>query len=331
MSKLSTIKKITLKEPPKILLYTPEGFGKSTFANSAPKSIFLDADAGSGQMAANRYPFYPEYPENDVRRYRPLKLEDIREAIADLTGSPHEFSTCVFDTVDVIEKFIHTFVVARDKAVPDGDKEHAPGISSYGYGKGYDVALDEWIVLCNEIERLRLERGMTIIMLSQMSIKKFEPPHGAAFERYEMAIDKKSAAFLRRWCHVVGFGHFDDHAEKLDKKNKLAKAKGFDTGRRLIEFRRKATHDAKSRYALPDTIELTMGDPWAPFAKALSDAQNMTVDQLIEAIKAECVRVDDPKVNENVQKYIEGRKPEVLHEVLSQLREKPSKNEEVAE
>lgn len=313
-----------IKEPAKILIYSPEGFGKSTLLAHAPDPVFIDADAGSGQLDVPRFLFRPD---DELRGHVPLSYEDILHAVRTLRTAEHKYQTVVFDTIDVIEKMIHAYVVKRDGASPDGEKEQAPGIESYGFGRGYTVALDEARNLFNEIELLRTERRMTIGILGQMSVRKFEPPTGQGYERYEMRVHKSLAGFLREWCHIVGFGHFDDHAEKLDKKNKLAKAKGFDTGRRLIEFRRKATHDAKSRYALPDTIELTMGDPWAPFAKALSDAQNMTVDQLIEAIQKECERVGDPEVNKNVEKYVTGRQPEVLHEVLSQLREKQSKEE----
>jgi hypothetical protein len=315
MSKLAQVKKTKIKEPPRICVYAPEGFGKTTLAADAPNPIFLDCNAGSGKLSVARYPFRPGQP----REYVPESLTDIDEALNALLTEPHDFQTLVIDTAGDLETLIHKFILARDKPK---SKDGVPGINAYGFGKGWEISLDELRARVLLADRIRMERGMTIVFLAHSVIKKFESPVSEPYDRYTMRMNEKAAGFLREWCDVVAFGCFEETTTDLLGD----RVKGVSTGRRLLKVKREATHDAKSRYAMPDVIELPISNPWAPFAKAMSDAQDMTIEQLAEAMKAECVRIGDDITTAKANQYIAEANGDtaMLLRVLDKLRAKES-------
>ena len=318
MSKLALAKKGKIKDPPRILIYGPEGIGKTTLAADAPDPIWLDIEGSSNQQDVFRYPFYPDDP---IMGHVPKTYDEVLAAIEDLRTGQHSYKTLVLDTVDALEKLIHKFVVARDKVKPNKN-ESAPGIHSYGFHKGFDVALVEFTDLCSRLDQLRAQRGMQVILLAHMQIRKFEGPDLAPFDRYALRMNEKAAGALKDWCYVVGFACFEETTTDLAGEN--AKVKGVATGRRLLKLERAATHDAKCRYGMPKEIEMSLVKPWAPFAKALSEADSLTPEQLIAAILVECERVADDITTGKAKKRIEEANGDTaaLHRILEKMRSK---------
>jgi hypothetical protein len=312
MSKLAAVKRGKLKEPARICVAAAEGVGKTTLAAGAPDPIFLDIEGGSGQVDVARYPFRPD---DEKRGHIPDNYGEVKDAVSDLLTSPHDYQTLVVDTADALEKLIHKFVVDRDKPK---SKEGLPGINAFPYGKGFDISLDELRTFLQSMDRLRTERGMSIVFLSHIVVKRFESPTSAPYDRYTMRTNEKFAGCLREWCDIVGFGCFEETTTELISD----RVKGVATGRRLLKFKRDATYDAKSRYAIPDQVEMTIVNPWAPFAKVLSDAQDMGVEQIAAAIMVECERVGDDLTTAKAKEYIKTADIPTLQRVLEKLKEK---------
>ena len=120
--------------PERILLYGVEGVGKSTFAASAPGAIFLDVEAGTKHL--------------DIQRtQQPETWQDVLDGVRMFEGQ-HEFKTLVIDTADRCESMLWSHICSRDGKA---------SIEEYGYGKGYQAALDEWRVLLAALDRLDAE------------------------------------------------------------------------------------------------------------------------------------------------------------------------------
>ena len=56
MSLISSITKGREAQPPRIMIYGSEGVGKSTFAASAPKPIFIQTEDGLGEIDCRKFP-----------------------------------------------------------------------------------------------------------------------------------------------------------------------------------------------------------------------------------------------------------------------------------
>lgn len=292
MSKLGNVSRGRLKAPHRYLIYGAEGCGKSTLAAHAPSPIWIDAEDGSGHLDVARYPF-GEGPTGHV----PRTYAEVLSAIDDLETSKHDYKSVVFDTLDRIEHLLWGFILERDSKPSAMNKTGAKltSLESYGFGKGHQVALDEWRVFCSRIDRLRAKTGVDVIFLCHAQVRPYKNPSGDDYDRYTLRLSDKSAGFIKEWCDVVGYACFEEGAAETSS----GRIKGFSTGKRLLKFERDAAFDAKSRLALPKQIELNIENPWAPLAAAVNVAEDP--DTLVAAITAELERIGDADLNPKVE------------------------------
>ena len=317
-SRLAKAVRGRLKTPPRCVFYGPEGVGKSTLAAHAPTPIWFDIEDGSGKLDVTRYQFRDE-PGGHV----PRTYGEVTAALSDLTLSQHEYRSLVIDTADRLESLIWGHMVERDKTKVKGGVEN---IEDYGYGKGYQIAVDEWRSLCARLDVLRATRGMHIIILAHAHVKAFKNPEGDDYERYSLQVHDKAGGFLKGWADVVGFCRFDEGGSKLKG---ATKAKGWSTGRRTLNLVRTAAFDAKGRGGMPAELELDAANPWAPLQKAMDDADNLTAPQLAALVAAEAARIGDVELTAKVDAAcavaVTKNDTETLNRYLQDLKRRESK------
>jgi hypothetical protein len=230
-----------LAKPLRVLLFGVEGVGKSTFASCAPSPIFLGTEDGTSELDVARFP-------------DPSSMADVYDAISTLTTEQHNHQTLVIDTLDWLEPVLWRRVC---------EVASQPDIESFGFGKGYIAALDEWRVLLSKLDRMRAAKGMQIIMLAHSWIKPFMNPSGENYDRYELKLHAKTGGLIKEWCDAVLFANYETFAVK---KSKTERAKATDTGARIIHTQRRAAWDAKNRFDLPEELPLD----WDAFADAVA-------------------------------------------------------------
>jgi len=258
--KLSNVISGKLQEPWRILLDGVEGIGKTTLAADCPDPIFLGTEDGTGHL--------------DVKRFaKPETFEDCLDAIYELRKGQHSFKTLVVDTVDHMEPLIWAHVCARD---------NQENIEGYGFGKGFQVALDEHRRFLKALEQLRAEKGMNILLLAHVAMRTFKNPEGPDFDRYELKLNLKAAGLYKEWVDAVLFANWDQFAakKKNEKEGVFAKGKGVSTGARLLFTQRTAAYDAKNRFGLPQSLPLE----WAALDQAMREGQPSTPADLIAEI-----------------------------------------------
>lgn len=322
-SRLGAVKKGQLRSAYRYLFYGVEGVGKSSLAADAPTPIFLDIEGGADQLDVARYPFRDE-PGGHV----PKTYDEVLAAVDDLLANPnHGYQTVVVDTLDALEALVHKHVCELHKH---------NSIEDFGYGKGYQVALDEFRRLVAKLDTLK-SQGVSVVILGHSFVKSFKNPEGEDYDRYQLRVHDKIGDFVKGRCDVVGFVHFDGGSAKLKADSSQTKrARGWFSGKRLVQLAREAAWDAKSRLALPAVIELAADHPWDAFGEAKERAEEHPIADLIaaelERIGSEefVTAAGRPTSRAAVLQMVDTAPPDVLSRVLAGLRATEAANDAAA-
>ena len=225
----------------KIVVYGPEGIGKSTFASRFPDPLFIDTEGSTKDMDVARF----EAPSSWT-----MLLEQVRY----VKFHPEICRTLVIDTADWAEMRCIDHICARFHK--DGLEEfghicarfHKDGLEEFGYGKGYVYVQEEFGRLLNLLEEI-VGLGIHVVMTAHAKMRKFEQPDEmGAYDRWEMKLSKNVSPMVKEWADMVLFANYKTHVVKVDGKNK---AQG---GRRVIYTTHHSCWDAKNRYGLEDEL-----------------------------------------------------------------------------
>lgn len=271
---LGAVQKGPVEQPIRAVLYGPPGVGKSTFAASAPQPIFLGAEKGTAQLDVVRFP-------------QPHAWVEVSEAIKELLTQEHDFRTLVIDTLDWIEPLCHRHI-AKSQGKED--------IDDIGYGRGYNMAVDQWRLLLSRLEMLVDRKGMNIILLAHSHIRSFKNPEGDDFDRYELKIHHKAAGVIQEWADEVLFANYETFTHESK-----GRVRGIDSGARIIHTTRHAAFDAKNRSSLPESIPLS----WEDYAAAAKAKAPAPPDKIKAGIETLLEGVEDESLTKRVRAAVE--------------------------
>ena len=207
----------------KVVIYGPEGIGKSTFASKSPNAVFCDTEGSTKHMDVARTP-------------KPSSFTMILEQVRYFKANPNLLGTLVIDTGDWAERLCMSEICA---------KAQKSGIEDFGYGKGYTYLAEEFGRLLNLLEEL-VELGINVVITAHATMRKFEQPDEmGSYDRWEMKLQKKTASLVKEWADMVLFANYKTYVVKTDdKKNK---AQG---GKRVMYTSHHPCWDAKNRHDL---------------------------------------------------------------------------------
>lgn len=217
-----------ISAPYKVVIYGPEGIGKSTFAAQFPSPIFSDTEGSTLRMDVPRFE-----PRPDSWAMLIQQAEFVRD-------NPALCKTYVVDTADWAERFCQRAVC---------DRSHKTGIEDFGYGKGYVYAAEDFGKLLNVLNEI-LARGIHVVLTAHAAMRKFEQPDEmGAYDRWEMKMHKLVASMIKEWADMVLFINYKTYTVKTETGK--AKAQG---GKRVMYTTHMACWDAKNRDGLPDEL-----------------------------------------------------------------------------
>ena len=213
-----------IKSAQKIVIYGPEGIGKSTMASKFPDPLFSDTEGSTKRI--------------DVKRFdRPTSEEMLIQQIEYVKAHPDICKTYVIDTADWAEKLCAHSVCAKYKKT---------GIEDFGYGKGYTYLAESFGKILNLLEDV-VNLGINVVVTAHAIMRKFEQPDEAgAYDRWELKLDKRTGPMLKEWADAVFFVNYKTIVEQ--NSDKKYKASG---GKRVMYTQHHPCWDAKNRYDLP--------------------------------------------------------------------------------
>lgn len=267
------------QEPLKVIIYGPEGVGKSSLGAQFPKPVFIDVENGTAQLNVARTP-------------KPSSWSMLRGIVEELTKDTQGFQTLVIDSADWADK------LAIDEICAKANKS---GIEDFGYGKGWQYLADEWKRMLDLLTKLQVTQGMNVVFVAHSWLRKFEQPDEAgAYDRYELKMEKKSAGILKEWSSAILFCNYRTIVVDVDGKKK---AQG---GKRVIYTNYHPCWDAKNRYELKDELDLDI-KALAPMFASVPITQN-------EPAKTEIPKQENTATEQNI-----GGRPEGIPDELWNL------------
>lgn len=213
----------------KVVIYGPEGIGKSTFAAQFPDPVFIDTEGSTKKLNIRRFP-------------KPSSWEMLKNEVKEAMNG-RLCKTLVIDTFDWAEQLcIEAICSAHQKK----------GIEDFGYGNGYVYEKEEIGKFLNLLQEV-IDSGINVVLTAHAQMRKFEQPDElGAYDRWELKLGKKTSSqispLVKEWADMVLFANYKTYAVAVDKDGKKFKAQGGD---RVMYTSHHPCWDAKNRDGLP--------------------------------------------------------------------------------
>lgn len=234
----------------KIVIYGPEGIGKTIFAAQFPDAVFIDAEGGTKGYDV-------------ARTERPLSWTALVEQVKEFAKTKPG-ATLVVDTADWAERLAIDEVCKVNKYT---------SIESPGWGVGYTKLAETYGRFLDELSNV-CDAGINVVLVAHAMMRKFEQPDEAAsYDRWELKLQRKVAPLVKEWADALLFINYKTIVEMVGEgKAARGKARG---AKRTLFCSHNACWDAKNRWGLPEEVPFE----YAQIAPFVHDLRNAAPEQ----------------------------------------------------
>jgi len=243
--------------PRKMVVYGPEGIGKTTFAASCPLGpvVILPTERGYQDVR-------PKVAVWTVRPKRVIETEaELIQGIGWLLREDHPFKCVVLDAVESVQQMVTERILSES-----GEVTLNKGKNSFGVGKALLIA--GFAKIMSGLDALNQRRGMTVIYVGHSEVSRCTPPDADAYDRYTLRMQEDLAAMLKEDVDEIFFASSAVYTKTTDGAFGAKDTRAVGLGERVLHTSRSAFCDAKNRLGLPATMPMA----WEHYAKAISDA-----------------------------------------------------------
>lgn len=272
MSILSSITSGVSSTGLRIVIAGQEKMGKTTLCSGAPGVLIVPLEVG--------------YAGVNVAKTKMLQtLEDVNYFIDETTyyASKGQFpyKTIAFDSATALERHIHDAIIQRDPAFKPGSRKLITMESCHGgYGKGYNLANDEFDTLLAKFDILAVNYGINIVMTCHVFSSKVMDPTAGEYDSWDLLLHspKNQKTYGKReritqWADVIGFLY---EPIFVSETNNMAKAMSQGKGR-VLGLSRTPSYLAGNRFGISGEVPIPAPaqeqgsgkDGWNMFANVL--------------------------------------------------------------
>jgi len=243
---LKDLKKTTAVLPPRIVIYGPEGIGKTTLAAEFPDPVFLQIEDGTpSDLAIDSFGLLETF-------------DQVMEAISALYSEDHSYQTVVVDGLDKLEPLVWTKVCELNQW---------RSIESPGYGKGYKEADYVWRDFLTGLNALRRDKEMTIVLLAHSDIDRFDDPQSASYSRYDLRLHDRANAIIKDDMDAIFLVKQDATVTMVDEGFGKKRAQADGGSQRWIYTEGRPAFVAKNRFGMPPKMMFEKGKGFLELSK----------------------------------------------------------------
>ncbi len=215
-------------KPLKVVVYGPEGIGKSTIASQFPDPLFIDTEDSTANMDVARFP-------------KPSSWTMLLSQAEHVKSHRNICQTLIVDTADWAERLCAEHICA---------KSGVSGIEDFGWGKGYTYLEEEWGRFLNKLQEI-VEVGINVVITAHAEIKKIEQPEEiGGYDHWQLKLEKKTAPLLKEWADLLLFANYKTLIVNVDSQGAQKGKNKAQGGKRVMYTTHTPWWDAKNRHDL---------------------------------------------------------------------------------
>lgn len=272
----------------RVVIHGVEGIGKSTLASQFPNALVIDTEDGTNHL--------------DVARVTVTKWSELSDAMIQLTGGKHGYSTIVFDSIDWAERMAVDLVKGTKNSIED-----------IPYGKGYTMVAEKIGRFLADCDKL-VAAGVNVVLVGHTTVKRCSPPDmDEGYDRYELKLTKQSGPLVKEWADCILFANY--RTRLVEGEDGRTRARGGKE--RVLHTERTAAWDAKNRYGLDAELPMTI-EALAPLFTAAAPKPKTWRERIAEAGTTEALVSIGNQVDEaEAAGRITSEQAEQLAELIS--------------
>ncbi len=258
----------------RIVLAAQEKMGKTTLCAGAPGVLLVPLEVGFAGVDVPKTPMLQS-------------LAEVTTLIDEITyyaqRGQFPYKTIAFDSATALERMIHMAVIARDPLSSNSGKKMITMDSSHGgYGKGYNLANEEFDTILQKLDVLAVNAGINIIFTCHVFSSKVMDPTAGEYDSWDLLLHspKNNKTYGKReritqWADVIGFIYDPIFVTEGDK---MSKAMSQNKGR-VIGLSRSPGYVAGNRFGIQGEIQIPAPpeNGWNLFANELYKAKGIDI------------------------------------------------------
>lgn len=256
-------KKSNPMKPVRVMIYSAEGVGKSTFGAKSDHPVFITPEGGVDRLTDTK---------GDPCEYIPdvSSWDGIMSAIKSLLIDEHNFKTLVLDSADWIEGIAHQKII--------GTSGKSITTVNGGYGAGYRQSQTMHQELIKLLDELIEKKGMNIVITAHAHVKDVKDPEIMVdYQAFEIKCHEFVSSVWREWVDALLFARFKTYTSNGEDTKK---ARAFGDGTRSVCTVKKPAFQAKNRFGMPEELEFTE-DFWNTLIGYAKNPVKPTIEKVI--------------------------------------------------